>query len=103
MRASSRSFRASQIGHLRDWRHAVFASDWSLPISFPLLAGMPIPRQMSPDFPETGGPTSGTAHVAIRNCRTPIVVPPDDILAHPYRISVDVASLAPSAEITVFP
>lgn len=40
---------------------------------------------------------------AIRNCRTPILVLPDDIPAHPHQTSVDVASLAPNAEITVFP
>ncbi len=39
----------------------------------------------------------------IRNCRTPILVLPDDIPAHPHQTSVDVASLAPNAEITVFP
>jgi len=40
---------------------------------------------------------------AIRNCRTPILVLPDDSPAHPHQTSVDVASLAPNAEITVFP
>ena len=39
----------------------------------------------------------------IRNCRTPILVLPDDTPSHPYQSSVDVASLAPNAEITVFP
>ena len=39
----------------------------------------------------------------IRNCRTPILVLPDDTPAHPLRTSIDVASLAPNAEITVFP
>ena len=39
----------------------------------------------------------------IRNCETPILVLPDDIPSHPYQTSVDVASLAPNAEITVFP
>ena len=39
----------------------------------------------------------------IRNCRTPILVLPDDIPAHPLQTSIDVASLAPNAEITVFP
>ena len=40
---------------------------------------------------------------AIRNCRTPILVLPDDSPAHPHQTSMDVASLAPNAEITVFP
>jgi hypothetical protein len=39
----------------------------------------------------------------IRNCRTPILVLPDDTPAHPHQSSVDVASLAPNAEITVYP
>ncbi len=39
----------------------------------------------------------------IRTCATPILVLPDDIPAHPLQTSIDVASLAPNAEITVFP
>jgi len=39
----------------------------------------------------------------IRNCDTQILVLPDDVPAHPHQTSVDVASLAPNAEITVFP
>ncbi|GEP55920.1 alpha/beta fold hydrolase [Reyranella soli] len=39
----------------------------------------------------------------IRNCRTPMLVLPDDTSSHPLPTSIDVASLAPNAEITVFP
>ena len=39
----------------------------------------------------------------IGNCRTPMLVLPDDTPAHPLQTSIDVASLAPNAEITVFP
>jgi pimeloyl-ACP methyl ester carboxylesterase len=39
----------------------------------------------------------------IGNCPAPILVLPDDVPAHPLQTSVDVASLAPNAEITVFP
>jgi pimeloyl-ACP methyl ester carboxylesterase len=39
----------------------------------------------------------------IKNCRTPILVLPDDVPAHPLQTSIDVASLCPNAEITVFP
>ena len=39
----------------------------------------------------------------IKNCRTPILVLPDDVPAHPLQTSIDVASLAPNAEITVYP
>ena len=38
-----------------------------------------------------------------RSCQTPMLVLPDDVEAHPYQISVDIASLAPNAEITVYP
>src|ERR1700722_9054433 len=38
-----------------------------------------------------------------RSCQTPILVLPDEIPAHPLVASVDVASLCPNAEITVFP
>jgi pimeloyl-ACP methyl ester carboxylesterase len=39
----------------------------------------------------------------IANCKTPILVLPDDTPSHPLQTSIDVASLAPNAEITVFP
>jgi pimeloyl-ACP methyl ester carboxylesterase len=38
-----------------------------------------------------------------KSCQTPMLVLPDDIVAHPLQVSIDIASLAPSAEITVFP
>src|SRR5882724_8032714 len=38
-----------------------------------------------------------------RSCRTPMLVLPDDTPAHPYQTSVDVASLAPNAEVTIYP
>jgi hypothetical protein len=38
-----------------------------------------------------------------RSCRTPLLVLPDDTPAHPLQSSIDIASLAPNAEITVFP
>ena len=39
----------------------------------------------------------------IKNCQTPMLVLPDDVPAHPLCTSIDVASLAPNAEFTVFP
>tara|TARA_R110002110_G_scaffold415612_3_gene651904 strand:- start:104844 stop:105593 length:750 start_codon:yes stop_codon:yes gene_type:complete len=39
----------------------------------------------------------------IANCSAPILVLPDDVASHPLQTSIDVASLAPNAEITVFP
>jgi pimeloyl-ACP methyl ester carboxylesterase len=38
-----------------------------------------------------------------KSCQTPMLVLPDDVDAHPLVASVDVASLCPNAEITVFP
>ncbi|MGH6672978.1 MAG: alpha/beta fold hydrolase [Xanthobacteraceae bacterium] len=38
-----------------------------------------------------------------KSCQTPMLVLPDDVPAHPLQISIDIASLAPNAEITVFP
>jgi pimeloyl-ACP methyl ester carboxylesterase len=38
-----------------------------------------------------------------KSCQTPMLVLPDDTPAHPLQVSIDVASLAPNAEITVFP
>lgn len=37
-----------------------------------------------------------------RSCQTPMLVLPDDTPAHPYQTAVDVASLAPNAEVTVY-
>ena len=39
----------------------------------------------------------------IANCHKPILVLPDETTTHPLQTSIDVASLAPNAEITVFP
>ena len=38
-----------------------------------------------------------------RQCQTPMLVLPDDTPAHAYQTAVDVASLAPNAEVTVYP
>jgi pimeloyl-ACP methyl ester carboxylesterase len=38
-----------------------------------------------------------------KSCQTPMLVLPDDIVAHPLQVSIDIALLAPNAEITVFP
>jgi pimeloyl-ACP methyl ester carboxylesterase len=38
-----------------------------------------------------------------RTCQTPMLVLPDDVAAHPLQTSIDIASLCPNAEITVFP
>jgi pimeloyl-ACP methyl ester carboxylesterase len=38
-----------------------------------------------------------------KSCQTSMLVLPDDVAAHPLVASIDVASLCPNAEITVFP
>ena len=39
----------------------------------------------------------------VKNCQTPMIVLPDDTPAHAYQTAIDVASLAPNAEISVYP
>ena len=39
----------------------------------------------------------------VRQCQTPILVLPDDIPAHPYEVAMEVAMLAPNAEVSMFP
>jgi pimeloyl-ACP methyl ester carboxylesterase len=39
----------------------------------------------------------------VRNCQTPMLVLPDDTAAHAYQTAIDVASLAPNAEVSVYP
>ena len=38
-----------------------------------------------------------------RACTIPMLVLPDDTPAHAYQTGIDIASLAPNAEITVYP
>src|SRR5579872_4361641 len=39
----------------------------------------------------------------VRNCRTPVLILPDDIPAHPYAPAMECAMLAPKAEVSMFP
>jgi pimeloyl-ACP methyl ester carboxylesterase len=39
----------------------------------------------------------------VRTCRTPILILPDDIPAHPYAVAMEAAMLAPNAEVSMFP
>jgi pimeloyl-ACP methyl ester carboxylesterase len=39
----------------------------------------------------------------VRSCPTPMLVLPDDTPAHAYQVAIDVASLAPNADISVYP
>jgi pimeloyl-ACP methyl ester carboxylesterase len=39
----------------------------------------------------------------VRQCRTPVLILPDDIPAHPYAVAMETAMLAPKAEVSMFP
>jgi len=39
----------------------------------------------------------------VRGCRTPILILPDDVPAHPYAVAMESAMLAPNAEVSMFP
>ena len=39
----------------------------------------------------------------VRSCQTPMLVMPDDVPAHPYAVSMEVAELAPNAEVSMYP
>jgi pimeloyl-ACP methyl ester carboxylesterase len=39
----------------------------------------------------------------VRQCKTPVLILPDDIPAHPYKVAMEAAMLAPNAEVSIFP
>ena len=39
----------------------------------------------------------------VRNCQTPIMILPDDNATHPYATAMEAATLAPNAEVSLFP
>ncbi|HEY7301511.1 MAG TPA: alpha/beta hydrolase [Xanthobacteraceae bacterium] len=39
----------------------------------------------------------------VRNCRTPVLILPDDIPPHPYAIAIEAAMLAPQSELSLYP
>ncbi len=39
----------------------------------------------------------------VRNCQTPVLILPDDIPAHPYATAMEVAMLAPNAQVSLYP
>ena len=41
--------------------------------------------------------------VVLSSIQTPLLVAPDDVPAHPYKVAMEVASLAPNAEVTIYP
>jgi pimeloyl-ACP methyl ester carboxylesterase len=39
----------------------------------------------------------------VRSCQTPVLILPDDIPAHPYAVAMEAASLAPNAQVSLYP
>jgi pimeloyl-ACP methyl ester carboxylesterase len=39
----------------------------------------------------------------VRNCKTPVLILPDDVPPHPYAVAMESAMLAPNAEVSMFP
>jgi pimeloyl-ACP methyl ester carboxylesterase len=39
----------------------------------------------------------------VRTCRTPILVLPDDVPAHPYAVAMETARLSPNSEVSLYP
>lgn len=39
----------------------------------------------------------------VRDCRTPILVLPDDVPAHPYAVAMESAMLAPNSQVSMYP
>lgn len=39
----------------------------------------------------------------VRNCQTPVLILPDDIPAHPYKVAMEAAMLASKSEVSMFP
>jgi pimeloyl-ACP methyl ester carboxylesterase len=39
----------------------------------------------------------------VRSIQTPLLIAPDDVPAHPYAVAMEVASLAPNVEVTIYP
>ncbi len=39
----------------------------------------------------------------VRNCRTPVLILPDDVPAHPYAVAMESALLAPNSQVSLYP
>jgi len=39
----------------------------------------------------------------VRSIQIPLLIAPDDVPAHPYKVAMEVASLAPKSEVTIYP
>lgn len=39
----------------------------------------------------------------VRSCKTPVLILPDDVPAHPYAVAIESAHLAPNAQVSLYP
>ena len=39
----------------------------------------------------------------VRQCKTPVLILPDDVPAHPYAVAIESAHLAPNAQVSLYP
>ena len=39
----------------------------------------------------------------VRQCQTPLLILPDDVLGHPYAVALESAYLAPNAQVSLYP
>ena len=39
----------------------------------------------------------------VRSCPAPLLIAPDDVPTHPYKMAMEVANLAPGSEVTIYP
>jgi pimeloyl-ACP methyl ester carboxylesterase len=39
----------------------------------------------------------------VKACRTPVLILPDDVAAHPYAVAIETAHLAPNAQVSLYP
>ena len=39
----------------------------------------------------------------MKNCQTPILVLPDDVPPHPFKVAMEVAMLAPNSQVSLYP
>jgi pimeloyl-ACP methyl ester carboxylesterase len=39
----------------------------------------------------------------VRNCQTPILVLPDDVPGHPYKVAMETVELSPNSEVSIYP
>jgi pimeloyl-ACP methyl ester carboxylesterase len=83
-------------GNMKTWGPALVARrpDLSMEMVDKFLTRM---YRTNPDFVFT------VTRDFVRNCRTPVLILPDDIPPHPYAVAMEAAMLAPNAEVSMFP